>query len=467
MVIKMKKLKKVLVLSMSIVLAAGMMSGCNGKNTSKDNDGIIRVNIGYWPDQETDPQQYDVYEEYRQQMKEKYPNIEIVPDQFKYQPDTVLTMAASGQLPNLYRVPYTEPKKMIEAGFAKDITELFKKNGYDKAVTPAILNLIESDGKYYGIPYSGYVLGLMCNMELFRQAGLVNEDDSPKAPKTFEELIQTAKTIKEKTGQAGFVIPTSGTDGGWIFTNLAWNFGAKFMDKVDGKWKATFNTPEVAEALQYLSDLKWKYDVLPDNILMSMKDTLKTMAVNQAAMMLSAEDGFQKVVKNYKGSLDQIAYTAIPEGPGGRYALMGGDIWMMSSETTDEQADAILKWLEIKGDVAELTEEKSQNLQKDLQAKVEQGLPVFRQSFNIWADKNRVDAENEIYEKYTNVPASHIANIAENVTPREEEPVNAQQLYSALSSVMQEVLNNKDADIPSILDKANANFQKDFLDNAQ
>ena len=77
--------------------------------------------------------------------------------------------------------------------------------------------------------------------------------------KTFEELIQTAKTIKEKTGQAGFAIPTSGTEGGWIFANLAWNFGVKFMDKVDGKWKATFNTPEAVEAFQYLSDLKWKY----------------------------------------------------------------------------------------------------------------------------------------------------------------------------------------------------------------
>lgn len=464
----MKKLKKVIALSMSIVLSAGVVAGCsNGKNSAKNNDGNIKVTIGYWPDQETDPHQYEVYEEYRQQMNEKYPNIEIIPDQFNYQPDTVLTVGASGQLPNLYRVPYTEPKKMIEAGFAKDITELFKKNGYDKAITPAILNLIEDDGKYYGIPYSGYVLGLMCNMELFRQAGLANEDDSPKAPKTFEELIQTAKTIKEKTGQAGFAIPTSGTEGGWIFANLAWNFGVKFMDKVDGKWKATFNTPEAVEAFQYLSDLKWKYNVLPDNILMSMEDSLKTVAVNQAGMTLSAEDRFSSIVKNYKTPIDSIAYSSIPEGPGGNYALMGGDIWMMSAETTDEQADAILKWLEIKGDVAELTEEKSENLKKSLQAKVEQGLPVFRPSFNIWVDKKRIDAENEIYNKYTNVPASHIANIAENVTPKEEEPINAQQLYSALSSVMQEVLNNKNADIQSILDKANSSFQKDFLDNAQ
>lgn len=459
--------KKIIALSMSVILSVGMLSGCGGKDSAKDDDSTIRVSIGYWPDQETDPKQYEVYEEYRKEMKEKYPNIEIVPDQFKYQPDSVLTMAASGQLPNLYRVPYTEPQKMIEAGFAKDITELIKSNGYDKAINPSILKLVESDGKYYGIPYSGYVLGLMCNMELFRQAGLVNDDDSPKVPTTFEELAQTAKIIKEKTGQAGFVLPTSGTEGGWIFTNIAWNFGVKFMDKVDGKWQATFNTPEAVSAFKYLSDLKWQYNVLPDNILMSMEDTLKTVAVNQAAMTLSAEDRFGSLVKNYKTPIDSIAYSSIPEGPGGHYALMGGDVWMMSAETTDEQADAILKWLEVKGDVAELTEEKSQNLQKDLQAKIDQGLPVFKPSFNIWVDEARVNAENEIYAQYANVPAVHIANIAENVTPKEEEPVSAQQLYSAISSVMQEVLNNKDADIQGILDKANANFQKDFLDNAR
>ena len=37
----------------------------------------------------------------------------------------------------------------------------------------------------------------------------------------------------------------------------------------DGKWKATFNSPEAANALQYIKDLKWKYDVLPTNTLVN------------------------------------------------------------------------------------------------------------------------------------------------------------------------------------------------------
>ena len=45
-----------------------------------------------------------------------------------------------------------------------------------------------------------------------------------------------------------------------------------------------------------------------------------------------------------------------------------------------------------------------------------------------------------------------------------EEPVCAQELYRVLSPMLQEVLVNKNVDIPSMIKKANDNFQKDFLD---
>lgn len=47
-----------------------------------------------------------------------------------------------------------------------------------------------------------------------------------------------------------------------------------------------------------------------------------------------------------------------------------------------------------------------------------------------------------------------------------EVPMNAQELYAVLDSVIQEVLTNEDADCQALLTEAAQNFQHDYLDNA-
>ena len=92
-------------------------------------------------------------------------------------------------------------------------------------------------------------------------------DGTSKQPKDWMELVEFAKIIKHKTGKAGFIIPTTNNCGGWFFTNIAWSFGTDFMEqREDDTWEATFNTPETIEALQFIKDLKWKYDVFSNNI---------------------------------------------------------------------------------------------------------------------------------------------------------------------------------------------------------
>ena len=98
----------------------------------------------------------------------------------------------------------------------------------------------------------------MLNVALFKEAGLVDKDGLPLYPKTWAELAETAKKIKDKTGAAGFCLLAKDNAGGWHFTNLAWGFGANFSVQKGGKWVAQVNTPEAIAAMQYVKDLKWK-----------------------------------------------------------------------------------------------------------------------------------------------------------------------------------------------------------------
>src|SRR5690606_7559400 len=111
-----------------------------------------------------------------------------------------------------------------------------QERGWDRAINPMVATIIMRDGKYYGFPRDAYLMGLMCNLKLFRAAGLVDGNGLPLLPQTYPELVRMAQVIKERTGAAGFLIETNGNGGGWHFMNIAWSYGAEFERKVNGQW---------------------------------------------------------------------------------------------------------------------------------------------------------------------------------------------------------------------------------------
>ena len=73
-------------------------------------------------------------------------------------------------------------------------------------------------------------------------------------------------------------------------------------------------------------------------------------------------------------------------------------------------------------------------------------------------------------DKYANSNINHVklyndfvADCPAKIQP--EEPVCAQELYGILDNCIQEVLTNKDADCATVLEKANSDFQANYLDN--
>ena len=398
-------------------------------------------------------------------MLEKY-NIEVVPDDYQYAVSSFLPKAAAGTLPILYNSWFTETQKIAENGYAADITSAMKKAGWDKALNPQVLPLISSKGKIYAIPNYGYVQGLECNVQLFKAAGLVDANGVPKAPKTYEELAQTAKIIKDKTGAAGFVLDTNNNTGGWHFMNIAWSFGTVFEKQVAGKWTATFNSPEGVAALSYVKDLKWKYKVLPDTTLLDWASGQQVLATNQGAMLFFAgndHDGFNFQIDNYKINKDNIAIFSLPAGPKGRFSLIGGDTWMFAPNATKDQIDAGLKWCELLGSAPTFTDEIKENEITRYKTDVAGGHVVGSNSLQIWTSPARIKALNKIRSQYVNVNPAFFKDYNESKnTFRAEEPVACQELYKALDKVIQAVLTDANADPKALMDKAVANFKRMF-----
>lgn len=461
------KKRKYLLVGLACLMALSAVPGCS--TDKAETDGKVTISIGEWPDEETLPTRYAVYENYLQKMNEKYPNIEIVKDTYKYEFQSFLVRASAGQIPDMYNTYFTEIDKLVNAGYAADITEAMSTNGYDVAMNPDLLELVTRDGKIYALPYSTYAQGLTINRALFEQAGLVDEAGNVMVPETYDEVAQMAQQVKERTGQAGFVLPTTQNNGGWHFMNIAWSYGVDFMEQVDGKWTATFNTPECAAALQYVKDLKWKYDVLPADALIDRGEMNNYIASDQAAMCFSNPPGDDFV--QYGGmSKDNIAIASVPAGPAGRYAQMGGDVRMISPDATPEQIDAIFKWFEIVGDSPELTPDASEAMEANLQQRNQDGFPVLDQiPFKIWVNEDRIIAENTLNAKYMNInPANFEHYYAfKDVIINPEEPVETQSLYAVLDACIQEVLTNENADPAALIENAANEFQHNYLDKVE
>lgn len=464
--------KKLISSTVSLMVIITSLTGCSGNrgaDANKVNNGktteTVKISVANWP-KEQQPVTYELYKKYLKEMNDKYPNITVEPQEWSYDLNSFLPKAASGQLPTIYSTFFTEPDKIIQSGYAADVTELAKKYGYDKAANPQFLDLATKNGKIYGIPISGYVLGMWYNMNLLKQAGELDENGIPNYPETYEELAQLAKRVKDKTGKPGLFINTTKNEGGWKFMSIAWSYGAEFIKKVDDKWKATFNSPEAVQALQYVKDLKWKYDVLPDNVLVDEGEFLKLFGTDQVAMGFYTPQGIRKVIDSYKMNKDNVAMSKMPKGLAERYALTGGELKMFAPNATPEQLDACFKWMEIIGLSPKVTDEQKQTWEADYKRQYDLGYAVGPQVIKIWTDPERVNAEEQIKQKYVNVNMNLFSDYSnfDNIKLRPEEPVCTQELYKTLDVVIQTVLTDKNADPKGLLDRAVNDFQKNYLD---
>lgn len=461
--------RKALTVVLAVMLTTVCCTSCGKKAADTDENGRTILSVGAWPSKSGTS--LETYERLKKEFEEENKDVVIEPDTWIFDLRTFYPKAEAGMLPSLYLTHFTELPQIMDAEYSADITDALKNKGYEGKYSPKIEALVSKDGKMFAFPYEAYALGLAYNTEMFAAAGLMGEDGTPMQPKTWDELAQFAVKIKEATGKPGFIFPTSNNYGGWIFNSLAWSYGVDFMEQgEDGKWKATFNSDECVAALEFIKSLKWEYDVLPANTLIGWEEYYRSFATGGAAMLITSGDFVREVVA-YDMVPDQAGMMGLPAGPARRVTLMGGNIFAFSNDSTEKQIDAGIRWLEKRGYGHELTEDAKKSLEDKIKISVEKNELVGIKSMSVWNEGSEIyEYTNSLIDKYANANPNHVRLynefvLDENVEIQAEEPVCTQDLYGVLDNCIQEVLNNKDADCRALLEKANSDFQTNYLDN--
>ena len=440
-----------------------------------DADLTCTITLGNWPPDTAPAAELALFEGYRAIMQKQYPNVTVVPAYFSYTLSNYLPMARGGTAPTVFQPPFTDPQLLISQNLVADVTDALDQFGILEKFSPSFVELLgDENGRIYGLPRDGYVLGMHINIHLFEQAGLMTDDGLPMIPTTLQELAEYGQIIREKTGKAGLVFPASETFGGWLYTNIAWNFGAvgenalEYQD-ADGRWIANFTSEPAVAAMEYLRSLRWDYDILnADATTTDWASAHSFLGTGEAAMNFAADDSVAEPTAGGGLAVDKFALIPFPAGPGGAYALTGGTCFMFAPDTTHDQAVATLGFLRVIGMLPFASDDIVAGMRAGAAARRERGVPVLP-PIPAWNDAEFIAVQREIAEEYANVDMRLYQDFFDSltdgsVTLKGEEPVFAQQLYREFTSVIQRLITREDADVLRALGQAQERFQE-YLDD--
>lgn len=467
-----KGFKKVIGVALATVLTVSALAGCGTpvNQSGRNADGKIVIKIGGTPVERTEKNAstYDLFQANKAAFEAANPDIVVKADSWSFDLRNYLTKAAAGDLPTMFYTSPTELNTLKNSGYIKDVTALAEKYGYAEGYdNEKYGELYMEDDKFYGLVQDGTLesIGVMYNKDVMREAGLVDESGKVKVPQTWEELGEMAGQVKGKTGKIGFVMPTSKNQGGWLFLNMAWAYGVEFMKQEDsGKWKATFASDEGVAALEYIKDLKWKYNALQSETIADVTHQGKYLSTDTAAMTIFSPGIMNNWVTSYGLDIKKISMSTNPAGPKGKYSQRNSHIYVFTG--TDEQNEACFKWLDFLGQGAEVNDKMRKNVEDQAKIKSEKGYPVGWGQIPLWKNEDRIKAIEDVEAPYVNVDKADYEEYmaGDGVIYQAEPPVCAQQLYSIIDACLQEVLNNKNADCRAILEKAQNDFQLNYLD---
>ena len=188
-----------------------------------------------------------VHAKYIKQWEEKNPGWKVTPEVVGWAQcqDKATTLAAAG---TPVAMAYVGSRTLKEFAQNDLIVPVPMTDDEKKTYYPNIVDTVTFDGNQWGVPVAFSTKALYWNKDLFKQAGL----DPEKPPKTWAEEIEFAKTIKEKTGVAGYGLPAKTFDNTmhqfmhWVYTNNG--------KVIDGD-KIVIDSPEVLAALQAYKDI--------------------------------------------------------------------------------------------------------------------------------------------------------------------------------------------------------------------
>ena len=448
----MKSPRTVAIAGLAAFAMVGALAACSAGGAS--DSGKTELRVATFPPG-ADEAAYTAFAEQEKQFEKEYPDIDIIGVEYEWEGPTFAVQLAGGSLPDVFTVPFTDSKTLLENGQLMDVTDEVKELGYEDKFNPVMLEgVTDSEGRIFGFPRQAYAMGLHYNRTLFEEAGL--DPDNP--PATWDEIREAAKTISEKTSKAGFMEMTQNNTGGWQLTAATAARGGSIQeDNGDGTYTSTIANDATKAALEFLQTLRWKDNSLGSNFLLDWGTINQEFAAGNIGMYSSGSDVYVALVRDFSLNPDDYGLTVVPvENDGG--TLGGGDIAVVSPTVDEATKAAAVAWIDWYYMQKLLNEDAAvkdaETLAASDQAVGAPLLPVL--------DRETYEESLTWIEPYVNVPRDQMKGFFDGIfdlTPVAEPTLQTQAIYALLDPIVQKVLTDENADIDALLEQADIDAQ--------
>ena len=330
-------------------------------------------------------------------------------------------------------------------------------------------------GELYGVPRDGYGLGLLLNKrilgdndllpEIDGEYSIFNEDGSPAYPTTFEKIMEISETLVDQDNVRGFMMYSANKNGGWVFSNMAWNYGAVLEKQEGGRWLANLNDPASVQALEWIKEMR-SNGLLQEAVSCVYNDWYSNIGERVAFAVVGSD-----VLQNAKllGDVDMndLAFVPMPSGDGTHhYSLYGGTPFVFTKGVSDAKVEGILKFFSYIGRSPEISEKNLLAKKEGYEVAKRKNQPILP-TIMPWKDGEFLEKAKELENQYVNINLPDYAPFFDAIEDNKhsEEPQMAQEMYAALDTAIQSVFTAPEtANCQALLTTANTTLQKK-LDN--
>jgi ABC-type glycerol-3-phosphate transport system substrate-binding protein len=451
----MKSPARVLLAGVATLATVGALVGCSSAGGDEGSSGKTELRVATFPPG-ADAAAYEAFATQEKQFEKLHPDIDIIGVEYEWEGPTFAVQLAGGSLPDVFTVPFTDAKTLLENDQLMDVTAEMKDLGYTDSFNPVILDGVTgSDGKIYGFPRQAYANALTYNRQLFEAAGL--DPDSP--PTTWEEVREDAKIIHDKTGKAGYSQMAINNTGGWQLTvGTVARGGRTQTDNEDGSATSTIDNDSTKAVLQFLHDLKWEDNSFGSKVDLDWGSINQEFAAGNIGMYTTGSDIYTALVRDF--GLDPAVYgmTVIPLEGEDAGTLGGGDIAVMSPTIDDKTKAAGVEWIDWYYMQKLLNEDAAV---QDAKALSDSGQAVGTPVLPVLS-RDLYEQSLTWIEPYINVPRDQMQPFIDSIwdqTPVGEPKAKTQEIYALLDTVVQTVLTDENADIDALLAQAQTDAQ--------
>lgn len=266
-----------------------------------------------------------VQEQVHKEFQDKYPNVTVKFDQIPGGWDPLvekLQLSITGNVqPNTTRLPDNPIRQLIHRGQLMALDPLIKSDRFDtRPLDQAMLDRTTMEGKRYTLPWSGGMLALVYNHDLFDKAG-VPVPETTKAMNWDRFLDAAIKIRRLGEDTWGFRVGGELTKPNWNTVKewlpWLWSNGNDYFDKTETK--PLFGESSGIASVQLLTDLMIKHRVAPGP-----GQNRPDGATGKVGMWVT-QSGVITTMKTQAPTV-RFGCSLIPIGPSGKtsYGVQGG-----------------------------------------------------------------------------------------------------------------------------------------------